>query len=258
MDKNIKRIRKSIEMRKKAKGLERVKRNGEEYLQSHVLPDVEESHGFYPTVSTLNSKSMVSKHSSFAAGFALKALLSVSLFLGVALITEVDKPFLEKPKEWTASALTNQFPFAKVNAWYTEVFGSPLSFRPETVNKELNTGQSVLPVSGTITENFAENGYGIHITSDGETNVSSVHSGVVVFAGNDRTTGKTVKVQHADGSISQYGFLDSIEVHLYQHISNSQVLGALEPESNQSVFFAIEKGNEYIDPEQVMLVDQQP
>ncbi|WP_077603169.1 M23 family metallopeptidase [Oceanobacillus sojae] len=260
MDKNLKKIRKSIEMRQKVKGLNRAKQgNQEDYLQSNALPDIEESHGFYPSISSSHTNSAIPENNSRIASIAVKALLSVSLFLGTALVTEVDKPFMEQPKEWITSNLTNQFPFAKVNAWYSEAFGTPLSFRPGTVAEEVVTDPTYLPVNGTISEHFHENGQGVYIDADGEENVAAVGEGIVVFAGNDRSTDKTVKVQHADGSTTQYGFLDSIDVHLYQHISNGQVLGTLGKESgNQSVFFAIEQENQYIDPEQVILVDQQP
>ncbi|GIO21792.1 M23 family metallopeptidase [Oceanobacillus sp. J11TS1] len=260
MDKNVKKIRKSIEMRQKAKGLNKAKPNKEDYLQSNVLPDMEESHGFYPSISTGHTNSATPKNHSRITNIAVKAMLSVSLFLGTAFVTEVDKPFMDQPKEWVTTSLTNQFPFAKVNAWYSEAFGNPLSFRPSTVTtEEVTSDTAYLPVNGTIEEHFHENGQGIYIEAEGGENVAAIQEGIVVFAGNDRNTDKTVKIQHADGSTSQYGFLDSIDVHLYQYISNGQVLGTLESGGNhQSVFFAIEHENQYIDPEQVILVDQQP
>ncbi|WP_040981663.1 M23 family metallopeptidase [Oceanobacillus jeddahense] len=260
MDKNLKKIRKAIEMRQKAKSLNQTKQNQQEdYLQSNALPDMEESHGFYPSISASHTNSAIPENNSRVTNIAVKALLSVSLFLGTAFITEIDRPFMNQPKEWLTSTLTNQFPFAKVNAWYSEAFGTPLSFSPSAVTEEVITDSSYLPVNGIISEHFHENGQGIYIEAEGEENVAAVQEGIVVFAGNDRSTNKTVKIQHADGTTTQYGFLDSIEVHLYQHISNGQVLGTLGTENDStSVFFAIEQENQYIDPEQVILVDQQP
>ncbi|GAA0326953.1 M23 family metallopeptidase [Oceanobacillus oncorhynchi] len=262
MDKNLKRIRKAIEMRQKAKGLNRTNRSQQEdYLQSNALPEMEESHGFYPSISASHTNSASPENNSRITSIAVKALLSVSLFLGTAFVTEIDRPFMQQPKEWLTSTLTNQFPFAKVNAWYSDAFGAPLSFRPSTVTEEVTNDAGYLPVNGIISEHFHENGQGIYIEPEGEENVAAVQEGIVVFAGNDRSTEKTVKIQHADGTTTQYGFLDSIEVHLYQHIANGQVLGTsgMEMESeSSSVFFAIEQENQYIDPEQVILVDQQP
>ncbi|MFD1414004.1 M23 family metallopeptidase [Oceanobacillus jeddahense] len=260
MDKNLKKIRKAIEMRQKAKGLNQTKqKQQEDYLQSNALPDMEESHGFYPSISASHTNSAIPENNSRVTNIAVKALLSVSLFLGTAFVTEIDRPFMNQPKEWLTSTLTNQFPFAKVNAWYSEAFGAPLSFSPSAVTEEVITDSSYLPVNGIISEHFHENGQGIYIEVEGEENVAAVQEGIVVFAGNDRSTNKTVKIQHADGTTTQYGFLDSIEVHLYQHISNGQVLGTLGTENDStSVFFAIEQENQYIDPEQVILVDQQP
>ncbi|WP_080874238.1 M23 family metallopeptidase [Oceanobacillus timonensis] len=260
MDKNIKKIRKTIEMRQKAKGLNQKKQYQQDnYLQSNVLPDTEESHGFYHSVSASHTSTAIPENNSRMTSIAVKALLSVSLFLGTAFVTEIDKPFMTQPKEWITSTLTNQFPFAKVNAWYSEAFGTPLSFRPDPAAEEVTTNGDSLPVNGAISESFHENGQGIYIDAEGEENVAAVQEGIVVFAGNDRSTDKTVKIQHADGTTTQYGFLDSIDVHLYQHISNGQVLGTPGTENDStSVFFSIEQENQYIDPEQVILVDQQP
>ncbi|MFD1065384.1 peptidoglycan DD-metalloendopeptidase family protein [Oceanobacillus locisalsi] len=260
MDKNIKKIRKTIEMRQKTKGLNQKKQYQQEnYLQNNALPDMEESHGFYPSVSANHTNTAVPENNARITSIAVKALLSVSLFLGTAFVTEMDRPFMDQPKEWINTTLTNQFPFAKVNAWYSESFGTPLSFRPDPVTEEAVTEGAFLPVNGAISEPFHENGQGIYIDAEGDKNVAAVQEGIVVFAGNDRSTDKTVKIQHADGTTTQYGFLDSIDVHLYQHISDGQVLGTPGTGNDStSVFFAIEQENQYIDPEQVILVDQQP
>lgn len=116
----------------------------------------------------------------------------------------------------------------------------PCHSKPSTVTEEVTNDAGYLPVNGIISEHFHENGQGIYIEPEGEENVAAVQEGIVVFAGNDRSTEKTVKIQHADGTTTQYGFLDSIEVHLYQHIANGQVLGTsgMEMESESSSVFS--------------------
>lgn len=89
--------------------------------------------------------------------------------------------------------------------------------------------------------------------------VAALSEGVVIFAGKKQDTDKTVIIQHADGSTSTYGFLSSIDVHLYQVVNSKQRLGEFTPTTdNEMVYFAIEKDNEFVDPVQVIEVDENP
>src|SRR5690625_7408733 len=86
--------------------------------------------------------------------------------------------------------------------------------------------------------------------------VSALNDGVVVFSGNDRETNKTVVVPHADGSKTTYGYLSSIDGHLYQFIASGQQLGQFTPtEENETVYFSVEKDKKYVEPVQVINVD---
>src|SRR5699024_6410930 len=108
------------------------------------------------------------------------------------------------------------------------------------------------------TETFQENGKGVRIVSDQDTKVAVVKEGTVLFAGNKKDTGKTVIVQHVDQSKSIYGQLSNIEVHSYQSVQANQTIGTYKPESaEEAMYFAIEKNREYMDPIQVIKVDEQ-
>ncbi|WP_010651041.1 M23 family metallopeptidase [Oceanobacillus massiliensis] len=253
MDKDIRKIRKSIEQRKKSRG--RAPDSTKKQLLS-LSPEPEERHGYYPVYT--GSGELEGKGSP-AARIAVKGILSVMLFFGTALVWQVDSDALQKPKEWTNQALTDEFPFARANMWYKQAFGRPLSLSPNPV-AEVDQSQSMaLPVNGNITETFDANGTGIMIEPGETSNVSTIKEGVVIFAGNDKETNKTVTVQHADGSVSSYGNLSSIDVHLYQFISASQAVGSFTPSSeSEMVYFSIEKNDDYIDPVQVIQVDELP
>jgi len=254
MGKDIRKIRKSIEQRKKSRGLTSVSGSQKQLLPSYVEP--EERHGYYPVFSSENEQV---RKTNPVAGFAVKGILSVMLFFGTALIWQMDATILQQPKEWTSKAMTNEFPFAKVNVWYKETFGRPLSLSPQPVAETDQSQPVALPVNGNITENFETNGTGILIAPGETASVSAIQDGVVIFAGNDRETNKTVTVQHEDGSLSSYGNLSSIDVHLYQFISGNQRVGSFSPNAeHEMVYFSIEKDNDYIDPVQVMQVDELP
>src|SRR5699024_2326739 len=189
-------------------------------------------------------------------GFAVKATLSAMLFLTAAVLFQTDSELLSGPKEWAANNLTEEFPFARVNQWYQETFGAPMALSSQSSDD----GQALaLPVNGSVSESFQANGTGIMLAPEKETDVSALQGGVVTFAGNDRELGKTVIVQHADNSETVYGNLSSIDVHLYQFIDSGQKLGIFSPDANnKSVYFAIEQNDTYVDPVQVIQVDETP
>lgn len=255
MDKGIKKVRKSINQRKKMRGMNPKDTHSKQIMPS--FPQEEEKHGYFPifTDNTGTSKNT----SQRISGFAVKGILSVMLFFGTALLFQTDAELLIGPKKWTGNALTEEFPFASVNQWYQETFGAPMALTPNQ-SKDKDEEQSlVLPVSGSVSESFQANGTGIMIEPEKASNVSSLRGGVVIFAGNDRETNKTVIVQHADSSKTVYGYLSSIDVHLYQFVDKNQMLGKIEPSTeNEMVYFAIEKENKYVDPVQVIKVDDSP
>lgn len=256
MDKGVKKVRQSIVQRKKMRGL-----NAKEGSQKQILPafpQEEEKHGYYPSFSdsTFNNDNK----SKAASGIMLKGILSVLLFFGVALLWQTDSEMFQKPKEWTSGVLTKEFPFAKANLWYQETFGSPLAFTAQKTQTVAHSESPLaLPVSGSVTESFQANGRGIMITPKEKADVTVVRDGVIVFVGKDRETNKTVVVQHSDGTKSTYGYLSDVDVHLYQFVNNNDRIGQFTPTAeNEMVYFAIEKNNDFIDPIQVIKVDDTP
>ena len=255
MNKGVKKVRQSISQRKKIRGV--ASKEGSKRQVFPAFPQEEEKHGFVPLLSenphSRNEKSMA------VPGFMLKAFLAMILFFGVALLVEAEAGYLEGPKQWTSGVLTEEFPFAKVNLWYQETFGSPLAFSPQQNTNNRGGEHLALPVNGNVIETFQANGKGIMIAPGETADVSALRDGVVIFAGNDRETNKTVIMQHADGSTSTYGFLGNIDVHLYQFVSMNDRIGQFEPGADsETVYFSIEKDNDFINPVQVIEVDDLP
>lgn len=255
MDKGVKKVRESIVQRKKMRGL--VSKDNTQKQILPAFPQEEEKHGYFPSFSDSTFQS--NNKSKVASSVILKGVLSVLLFFGVALLWQTDSELFHKPKEWTSGVLTEEFPFARVNLWYQETFGSPLAFTAQTKQTATHSESQALPVSGSVTESFQTNGKGIMIAPKETADVSVVRDGVIVFSGNDRETDKTVVVQHSDGTESTYGYLSNVDVHLYQFVKSNDRIGQFTPTAeNEMVYFAIERDNNYIDPVQVIKVDDTP
>ncbi|MEC2159964.1 M23 family metallopeptidase [Virgibacillus halodenitrificans] len=254
MSRGVKKVRQSIEQRKKLRGLPYQQQATKKSIKPS-FPQDEEKHGYFPVIAEadISHKS----ENKVLTGFILKGMLSILLFFGVAYVWNTKATGFETPKEWTSAVLKEEFPFAKVQLWYQDTFGTPLALTPDT-DKQYESNQILsLPVHGDVAENFQVNGKGIKIEPGKADNVVTLREGVVIFAGKDNETDNTVIVQHADGSKSKYGYLSSIDVHLYQFINSNDSIGKFSPTSeNKTVYFSIEKDNEYIDPVKVIRVDQ--
>lgn len=252
---NLAKIRNNINQRKlqRKKGTV-VKRDKTNPLAIRKMEvEDEERHGFYPTTSSYSNDS---NNTPFFRFFLLRSVIAATIFFLTALSMTADVKWLEKPKQWTSYALSEEFPFASVNAWYQAKFGAPLAL--ENNLEEDSEELAVLPVYGQVNQSFRENGKGIRITADNETEVVAVKGGTVLFAGNDRETGKTVIIQHPDRTETIYGSLTSIDVHSYQSVKGNQKIGTYEPsEENESMYFAVKKNQQFLDPVQVIQVDEQ-
>lgn len=256
MNKGIDHVRKSISKRKKTRELsnEVNRKRGKDLAMA--LPQEEEKHGVYPSFFDNDSMSIKSNSNRFFSSFLLKGILSIILFLSTAIIWESNVSNLPQVEKWSNQALTEEFPFAKVNHWYKTTFGHPLELTNRNQKVMQETNPVALPVSGPVVQTFQDNGKGILIAPEKEINVSTLDEGIVLFAGNDRDTDQTVIIQHPDGSHTTYGHLQNIDVHLYQFIESNQVIGQFTPTDEEEwVYFSIKKDSEYIDPTQVIKVD---
>lgn len=255
----VNKVRKSISERKKSRGVAGASTDSNKKQYPLAQVQEEEKHGYFP-IFTSTATSLKNKKSKLVSGFILKGILAGILFLGTALLFQSDNDLLQKPKVVASGLLTNEFPFAKANQWYQETFGTPLALTPE--EKVVTTSEKsalALPVSGNISESFQANGEGVLIAPEETSTISALRAGVIIFAGNDPETNKTIVVQHADGSKSTYGYLSSTNVHLYEFVDSNQVIGKFVPgKESKNVYFAIEKNDEFVDPVKVIEVDDLP
>ncbi|RWZ59944.1 M23 family metallopeptidase [Halobacillus fulvus] len=255
MKNNIQRVRKSISERKRRKF------HGKPLTKDRppfLPPQDEEVHGFPPLVTEGNSRKMPQKPSSSSSSLGTRVVISLLLFGVIAIGNRTEIGVLEQSEQWVSAQLQEDFPFAKATSWYEDRFGDPLqvlSSNPRVPNSDQGLA---LPVNGTVTTSFQSNGKGVVMTTDDGSEVRSVREGTVIFAGNDKETDKTVILQHEDGSKTMYGMLSSIEVHLYDYIDAKTTVGSVESENGETAefFFAIEKNQQYLDPVEVIKVDE--
>lgn len=247
-------IRRRIAKRKKVKGT-----SGKSQEHQLLWPGDDESYGYnYISPSSGGDDG----HPLFKKEvFFFKILASILLFLVVAIIFRSQIPALEPAKSFVVKTMDKEFKFAVVSEWYEDKFGKPLALLPFTENEQAGNKEDIqkgaVPVTGRLLENFEKNGQGIMIETGKGAPVQVINDGFVHFAGVKEGLGKTVIIQHGDGSETWYGNLDSIKVKLYQYIDNRTVVGTVsesagEDKTKGQYYFAVKKGDSFIDPVKVI------
>jgi stage IV sporulation protein FA len=193
--------------------------------------------------------------------FLFKVLASACLVLIIAIIFRSPAEKAETFQQYVKHMMEQEFQFAAVSDWYEDQFGKPLALLPtksadEESKQELNaSNEYALPASGKILEDFGDNGQRIQIETGKGAGVEAMDEGLVHFVGIKEGFGKTVIVQHADKSETWYGNLEEIDVSLYEYISKGTMVGtAMDSEDGikGSFYFAIKKGDDFVDPVQVI------
>ncbi|MFD1781139.1 peptidoglycan DD-metalloendopeptidase family protein [Fredinandcohnia salidurans] len=190
--------------------------------------------------------------------FLFKVLLSAILVLSIGIIFKNQSPNFEKVRHFVSSTMETEFQFAAVTEWYKDTFGSPLALLPINQNKEQvdapEPGKYALPAAGTVTETFEANGQGIIVETDSKV-VEAMNAGNVTEVAVKGDLGKTVVIQHSDGTETWYGNLGSVNVKLYDYVETGQEVGQVqdpEGENKGTYYFAIKQGETFIDPIQVI------
>jgi stage IV sporulation protein FA len=193
--------------------------------------------------------------------FIFKMLASACLVLIVAIVFRSPAEKAETVQNYIKQSMEQEFQFAAVAGWYEKQFGKPLALLPsqktdETVDQDLaEDSQYALPASGKILEDFGANGQRIMIETGKGAGVEAMDEGLVHFVGMKDGFGKTVIIQHADKSETWYGNLNGIDVTLYEYISKGTKVGTAIDSADGakgSFYFAIKRGDDFIDPVQVI------
>ena len=189
-----------------------------------------------------------------------RILASVCFVLVIAIIYRTSAPWTQTAKNALDSVYQKEFEFATVSNWFEDTIGKPFAFLPEDPIKEKDNDQAssesfATPATGTIMQSFVKDGQGVLIKTSNSTSVETIKAGVVIYAGEKESHGKTVIVQHPDKSESWYAHLQEINVSLYEEIKKGTKVGKVSPsdEADKGEFyFALKANGKFIDPNEVI------
>jgi stage IV sporulation protein FA len=192
--------------------------------------------------------------------FMFKVLGAACLLLIVAIMFKDGTARFEPAREFVGKTMESEFQFAAVSTWYEDQFGKPLALLPTGIQNEAPTETTpdyAVPAAGMrILENFEKNGQGIMIETGNNSSVDAINEGTVEYIGQKNGIGGiTVVIQHSDGTESWYGNLEATDVLLYDFLEKGTNIGKVTKSDNGvngTFYFAIKKGDSFIDPIQVI------
>ncbi len=255
MGKNIDKIRKKIASRRKR--FQEKAQSAPQFFSRH--DEARDEPDFYYYQDRENRKPNWEERDSFL----LRTLTAIVLFFAVAILFQNGSATLDGARHFISEAYKKEFNFAAISNWYETQFGRPLALIPREHNiaigdVELNPEIAyAVPASGQIRESFEQNGKGILVETE-EEYVEAVRSGFVISVGQQENSGKTIGIEHYDGSESWYGMLSEVEVKLYDHIEVGKPVGkvTVNEETGKGIFyFSLKQGDDYINPNDVISFD---
>jgi stage IV sporulation protein FA len=198
-------------------------------------------------------------------GLFIQTAIAAALFAIIFAMFKVNTPIAKKGQEFVTAALTEQMDFDRAASWYNRMFAGAPSFIPsfgggDAEQAKLAEGSVDLPVmspidNGSVVRSFAETLSGVDIAGkSGE----PAETGRVLLVTDDKNTGKTVVVQHANDRVTVYGNLGEAQVAVNDWVEAGQSLGKLRAakDGEQSLlFFAVKEKGRYVDPADVIPFD---
>lgn len=248
MGRDINEVRKRLNARKKhrhpMKSNERLERKSDHHT-SQSFRDTEVT--FHPLFNK--------------QGFLFRAMIAACLFLGAGILFKSESEKLTPVKQYVTGVMEQEFQFAAVKEWYEGKFGNPVALFPDGTDDVDTAGDAplyALPANGKVLEDFQANGKGIMVETVLSTEVEAINAGVITYAGEKEGIGNTVIIQHADGSESWYGMLESVDVSLYDFVKTKDKLGSVtnsEDGKTGTFYFAIKQNESFVDPLQVVPIE---
>jgi stage IV sporulation protein FA len=203
----------------------------------------------------------------FIRGLAVRFAVAAIVFAGIWGWLKLDMPGSVETRAWMVGSVTTDMDFQTIEAWYGDTFGGSPSFFPfnrnESDTKEVSVKPGPLdtapPIKGKIVQGYARNGKGVKIAAAGNSKVYAVYTGWVQQVTQDQTGGITVLVQHQNHLLTVYGGLAKASVKAKDWVETGEALGQLGPAADGNgerlLYFAVQQGEQTIDPAEVVSFD---
>ncbi|HEX7055637.1 MAG TPA: M23 family metallopeptidase [Bacilli bacterium] len=195
-----------------------------------------------------------------------KIFICALLFFGIWALFRAHIPGTDAAKAWVTRALTEDLDTAAVALWYERTFsGFPavlpaLQHNLRKAVKVFDQDAMLAPTAGHIVRTEEDGPLGVWVHAPDGSAVQAVEEGRVVYAGRLPETGLTVRVQHAKGWVSTYGWLAQTNVSVNDWIRKGDSLGTVAADGSgradqANFYFSLAKDRQPIPPTDVIPFD---
>ncbi|MDQ0196776.1 M23 family metallopeptidase [Paenibacillus wynnii] len=204
----------------------------------------------------------------FVSGLLRRFVVSILIFGFVWGIFTVQSPWTLKAQNFIADAMSNEMDFEAARVWYEQNFNGAPAFIPifgredEAAQKAAALHGLSAPMSGSIVQPFATTLKGVEIMptvdSSGNVTVKSVDMGRVLSVSRELEGGIRIRVRHTDNITVEYGHLNGTKLEVDDWLQSGDTVGWLLQQDSSSLptlFFAVMKDTNYVDPTEVISFD---
>ena len=173
-------------------------------------------------------------------GFLIKTLIVAVIFL-VSLIfvkkSDKNKEIIKK------TVYKNSISFAKIYGIYKDYLGDVVPF------KNIFKNNVKLASSDKISyEKIEKEGNGYTLTVSDDYALQSLKSGIVIETKKDDKYNNIIKIQDKNGLNITYGYLNDLNVKLYDYVEKGEILGRC----SKKVYLIFEKKDKYLSYEKYL------
>lgn len=171
---------------------------------------------------------------------AVKILIVTILFLSSLIYIKQSDKNKEKYKNFVYN---NSLSFAKIYSIYNQYLGDVVPFK--NIFKD-NTKQ--VSTEKITYEKIEKEGDGYLLTVLSEYPVSSVQSGIIIKSVSSDKYNNLITIQDKNGLNITYGYLDNLNVKLYDYVEKGEILGT----ANKKLYMVFQKDNEFLSYEKYL------
>lgn len=164
----------------------------------------------------------------------VKSLIAVILFL--ASMIYVKQSDINKEK-FNKVVYQNSLSFAKIYNVYKKYLGDVIPFKSMFKDNTKVVSNEKIAYDKIVKK---DNGYILTISS--EYVVSSINDGIVIEKRNDKEYLNLIKIQDKNGLNITYGYLEDLNVKLYDYVEKGEILG----KCNKKLYLLFEKDDKYL------------
>lgn len=197
----------------------------------------------------------------------VKLGISAVLFGAIWGMFQIDHPLARQGRQWVRTALTEEYDYSKMAAWYERHFAGLPAILPALGGKtdpaaqkasSTSLGRLYAPVHGKIVDRLTEGELGITLRTEPEAPVAAIDTGRVVAVNANSDKGTVVVIQHASGLQSTYGWLAETPLKIHDWVKGGETIGSVTTDAAGGagkLYVAVRKDNQYMNPAEVIPFD---